>query len=385
MQEKPLLQNIKMIETVKVVKVNELRKFIDLPHDIYKGDDNYVPELFMEQKKLFDKKKNPFFSHSSAEFFLAYKDGLPVGRIAAIRNNNYLDFQGTKEGFFGFFDCIDDQDVANALLNTACQWVKAQGLEKITGPENYTVNESCGILTEGFDRPPVIGMPYNKPYYRKLLEGFDMQTAMKLTAYQINSGEMARQAVKGKNIFKYRLAKQGITIRPFNMKDFNAEVDKFHKIYNDSFSENWGFVPLTLEEFRYQATGLKSVADPDLVLFAEKEKELIGFITTLPDYNQVFKQLKRGRLLPFGWLKILRAKKYIDRVRISIMGIKKEYRKSGVGAIFYARIFEQAKRKKLFYGEGSYVMENNEVMQKSIEFLGGNIYKRYRIYEKSLI
>ncbi|MCW8965671.1 MAG: GNAT family N-acetyltransferase, partial [Candidatus Pacearchaeota archaeon] len=259
-----------------------------------------------------------------------------------------------------------------------------QGLEKITGPENYTVSESCGILTEGFDRPPVIGMPYNKPYYRKLLEGFDMQTAMKLVAYQINSGEIAHHTVRSKNIFKYRLSKEGITIRSFNMKDFNAEVDKFHKIYNDSFSENWGFVPLTREEFRYQAAGLKSVAVPDLVLFAEKDNELIGFITTLPDYNQVFKQIKRGRLLPFGWLKMLRAKKDIDCVRISIMGIKKEFRKSGVGAIFYARIFEQANRKNLFYGEGSYVMENNEAMQKSIEFLGGRIYKRYRIYEKRL-
>lgn len=374
-----------MIEIKKVANKRDLKRFIDLPHELNKGIKQYVPELFIEQKKLFNKNKNPFFKHSSADFFLAFQNRKVVGRIVAIKNENYIEFSGNNYGFFGFFECVNDQSVANALFETAYSWLKDNGLEKMIGPENYTVNESCGILTQGFEFPPAIGMPYNQEYYKKLYEGFGFKTCKKLCAYSMNSENIPPQVYKLKKMGEKQLKKLGILIRPINMKDFDNEIEKFYKIYNSSFNDNWGFVPLTKKEFRFQADGLKDIAIPDIVLFAEKDEEVIGFILTLPDYNQVFIKIKRGRLFPFGLINLLKYKRKIDACRISVMGIKKEYRRMGIAPVLYAGIFESTHNKKIYKGEASYVMDDNRVMSKNIEFLDGKINKRYEIFEKDVL
>ena len=373
-----------MIEIIKVKNKKELKRFIDFPHTLYKGVKQYVPELFGEQKKLFNQEKNPFFKHSKADFFIAYKDGVVSGRIVAIKNNNYIKYHVEKTGFFGFFECINDEEVADALFKTAYEWVRAEGVEKLVGPENYTINESCGILTEGFEYPPVLGMPYNLSYYKELYENFGFRIAMNLSAYRLSSLQIPSFAKRSMRISERQLVRNKITIRPINMKDFDAEIGRFHKIYNASFKENWGFVPLTEDEFRFQADGLKQIADPELVLFAEKDGEVIGFITTLPDYNQLFIKIKRGRLFPIGIFTFLLNRKKIDGCRVSIIGIKDEFRKLGIAPVLYGRIFEASHRKKLYMGEASYVMENNKVMRKNIEAIGGEVYKKYELYEKDV-
>jgi len=373
-----------MIKIVKVQNQKELAAFIDFPHELYNDDKCYVPELFVSQKELMDKKKHPFFLHSDADFFLAYNDNKIVGRIAAIHNNNYNKFAGENVGFFGFYESYEDYNICEALLNTAKDWIKNRGLNAMLGPENYSTNETCGLLIDGYDLPPVIMMTYNKKYYEVFFEKYGLHKKMDLYAYFLKTDETPERVLQVTRGIEERLKRNGITIRNIDMKKFKEEVKNIKKVYNAAWQANWGFVPMTSEEFDHLASELKMIVDPSFTLIAEHNGEIIGFSLTIPDVNQIFIRIKRGRLFPTGLIKLLYYKKKINVVRVITLGILDNYRKLGVDACFYAKTIEIAAQKNVIGGEASWILENNVLMNRALANLNGKIYKTYRIYETKI-
>jgi hypothetical protein len=373
-----------MITIKKVETKKELTQFIDFPHDLYKDNPFYVPELFMSQKALLDKKKSNFHKHSKADYFLALKDGKIAGRIAAIRNNNHIEFTGEQVGFFGFFDVINDYRVAEMLLDTAKDWIKSEGLTAVFGPENYSGNETCGSLIEGFDSSPVAMMTYNFPYYNEFLEKYGFTKAMDLLAYRLDTDTMPEKLIQVSKLLENRLKQHDIVIRNLNMKDWDKELIGFRKVYNEAWQQNWGFVPMTDAEFSAMCDELKMIVIPDFVFIAEKNGEMIGISATIPDIYQIFKHIPRGRLFPFGLFKYLYYRKKIDIVRVIILGVLNEHRRLGLDAVFYAKTVEMARKYKIKFGEASWILENNEMMNKALVNIGGYVYKKYRIFRKDI-
>ncbi len=362
----------------------QLPEFIDFPHDLYANDPNYVPMLFMEQETLLNPKKSPFFKHSTATYFLAMRDGKPVGRIAAILNRNHIAFAGRQEGFFGFFDVINDQIVANALLNTAMKRLREQGISKVIGPANFSTNETCGLLVENFDEPPFIMNTYNAPYYIQLLENYGFTKNVDLLCYELLGSNMPTEVMEFADKLEKRLVERGVTIRQIDMKHYDREIEQFLPVYNASWSENTGFVPMTPEEVKQIGKDLKQIIDPDFVYFAEKDGKIIGVSLSIPNVNEIQIKLKRGRLFPFGVFKLLFGLKKIKSIRILALGTLKEYRRLGVDVIFYVRNFRTGLRKGIPRGEASWILENNEMMNRALEHIHGKVYRKYRLYEKTI-
>lgn len=361
-----------------------LRKFIDFPHDLYDRDPNYVPMLFIEQEALLNPKKSPFFKHSSAAYFLALRDGRIAGRIAAILNRNHIAYTGRQEGFFGFFDAINDQETANALLDTATKWLREQGMAKVIGPANFSTNETCGLLVENFDEPPFVMNTYNAPYYMELLEHYGFAKQVDLLCYELVDSDLPYDVMEFADKLEQRLAERGVTIRQIDMKNFKRELDRFLPVYNASWAENTGFVPMTPDEVRQIAKDLKPVIDPDFVYFAEKEGKIIGVALSIPNINEIQIKMKRGRLFPFGIFKLFFGLKKIKSIRILALGTMKEYRRLGIDVIFYVRTMRTGLRKGIPRGEASWILENNDMMNRALEHIRGKVYRKYRLYEKTI-
>lgn len=371
-----------MIDIIKVESKKQLQQFIDFPHDLYEGDPNYVPMLFMEQEALLNPKKSPFWLHSKAVYFLAKKDGKTLGRVAAIRNNNHIAFTGRQEGFFGFFDVVNDFEIAQKLLDTAADWLRKEGLGKMIGPASFSTNEVVGMLVENFDEPPTIMNPYNAPYYAQLVEKYGFAKQTDLLCYKLMTAEMPQELVEFAQKLEARLAQRGIVIRSVNMKNFKQEMERFLPVYNASWTENTGFVPMTDAEIRQIGKDLRPVIDPDFVYFAEKDGKIIGVSLTIPNVNEVQVKLKRGRLFPFGFIKLLLGLKKIKTVRILALGTLKEYRRLGIDVCFYVRNITTAQRKGILWGEASWILENNELMNRALLQINAKVYRKYRLYEK---
>ncbi len=373
------------IRIEKVESRQALAQFIDFPHDLFAGDPNYVPELFMAQEALLNREKSPFFKHSTAEYFMARSsEGKVVGRIAAIRNNNYIEFTGDKAGFFGFFDVIEDYDVAQALLNVAVDWLRGEGLERVIGPTNLSTNETCGILIENFDEPPFVLTTYNRPYYAEFLDRYGFAKHSDLLSYELFSDQLDPKLQAIGEQLEARLARRGITIRTINMKAFEQEVEKFLTIYNAAWDQNLGFVPMTEAEVRQMGKDLKMALDPDLVFFAEKDGEVIGAGLTVPNLNEVFIKMPRGRLFPTGFFKFLFGRKSIKSVRVVALGILPQYRRIGLDVCMYVRSYQTARRKGIHRAEASWILENNELMNRALVQMGGKVFRKHRVYEKAL-
>ena len=370
---------------IKIIEVKDsksLRQFIHFPWKIYKGNDYWVPPLILDLKKLFNKKKYPFFQHSDADFFIAERDGEIVGRIAAIDNNNHNRHSGEKTGFWGFFESIDDQCVANALLKTAEKWVQKKGLRIIRGPMNYSTNETCGLLTDGFEESPAIMMAYNPQYYVKLIENAGFKKSMDLNAWYTKTA--AEVPTKIARVGERVIRNNDISIRQLNMKDFWGDIEILKKIYNDAWTTNWGFVPMTDSEFEFMAKELKPVVEPRMILIAEKEGEPVGFVIALPDFNRVLKRIN-GRLLPTGIFKLLYLSRNIKAVRVITLGVIKKYQNlSGIGAALYFDIYKRAIDIGFIDCEFSWILGNNTLMNRSAKVLGANLYKRYGLFDKAL-
>jgi GNAT superfamily N-acetyltransferase len=374
-----------LIKIRKVETENDRMKFIRLPWELYKDDKYWVPPLIFDARKNLDRNKNPFFKHAEFDMFLAERDGNAVGRIAAIKNDNHNNFHKDKAGFFGFFETIDDSDVSDMLLETACQWCKDKGMDDIRGPVNPSTNDECALLIDGFDSSPVFLMTYNPPHYKDKIEGFGFEKAMDMYAFRIPAEVITDSKVMNKLERMAGMIKQrsNIVTRNINMKELESEVRKIEEVYNSAWENNWGFVPLTTEEFDYMAESLKMVVDPNLVIFAEVDGKPAGFTLALPDFNQVLKKMN-GRLLPLGFFKLMYYKRKIDWLRVIIMGVKPEYQKRGIDSVFYLETIKNGNSGGYGGAEISWVLEDNMAMRQTAEKLGAKIYKTYRIYNKHL-
>lgn len=373
-----------MVTIKKVENKADKAKFIDFVHDLYKDDPNYVPELFIAQSDLMNPAKNPFFKHSKADLFIAERDGKVVGRIAAIRNNNYNEFTNSKVGFFGFFDVIDHYEVAKKLFDTVTDWVKNEGLTSIIGPTNFSTNETCGLLIDGYDSPPMVMMTYNKPYYKEFLEKYGFGQQMDLVAYTLDPMDMPEKLLRLAKGVEERLKRKGITIRKINMKNFANEVERVKEIYNAAWDKNWGFVPMTDDEFRHMGKDMKMILDKDFAYVAEQNGKMIGFSLTIPNVNEIFITIKRGRLFPTGLFKLLMNKSKIKSVRVITLGVLEEHRKLGIDVVFYAMNMETARSKKIKHAEASWILESNKEMNSPLLSINAKPYKKYRIFEKKI-
>lgn len=372
-----------MMKIVEVKSKEELKEFIDFPHELYKNDPNYVPELFIAQRDLLT--THPFHKHNSLQCFLLYKDDKIIGRICAILNNAYNTLNNTNDGFFGFYDVINDKVASIMLIDRAREWLKFKDVKKkIIGPVNFSTNESCGLLVEGFDSPPVVMMPYNAPYYADLLANSGFHKQVDLLAWKFEGDNYDDRSVKLMDRLEERLKRNEITIRKINMKNFKQESESLREIYNKAWDKNTGFVPLNDEEFDYQAKDLKLVLDPDFCLVAEQNGKLVGFGAAIPDMNQIQIKIKKGRLLPTGIFKLLFGKKKVTGIRILLLGVIDGYRKMGIEACLYGGIIKAYRAKGLKYAEAGWTLEHNDLVNNAIIAIKGVPYKRYRIYERLL-
>jgi len=371
-----------MKKIVEVKSKKELAAFIDFPHDLYKNDPMYVPELFIAQKDLLT--THPFHKHSSLQCFLLYDGNQITGRIAAILNNAHNEFNGTNDGFFGFFDVINDQESAKLLIETAEKWLREKKVSTIIGPVNFSTNETAGLLIKGFNYPPVVMMPYNAEYYIGLLEGLGLKKKVDLIAWRFEGDAYDDRSVKLLERLEERLNRNEITIRKINMKKFKEDAAKLREVYNGAWDKNMGFVPLNDEEYDYQAKDLKLILDPDFCYLAEKNGEIVGFGAAIPDINQIQQRIPRGRLLPTGIFKLLFGLKKVTGIRILLLGVVEGYRKQGIEACIYGNIIKTYKRKGFKYAEASWTLEHNDLVNNAIKAIQGDPYKTYRIYEKAL-
>jgi GNAT superfamily N-acetyltransferase len=368
----------------RVVRRAELDAFIRLPWALYAGDSCWVPPLLADVRAALDARKHPFHRHADIELFLALRGGTPVGRIAAIDNRAYNEFQGSNVGFFGLFECTEDADAAHALLMAAEDWLLARGRTGVEGPMNLSTNDelySPGVLIDGFDRPPAVMMAHTPPYYARLLESAGYVGVKDLLAYWADGTDGLPARFMGALERAQRAAQ--VTIRPLDMKRFDAEVGVIQEIYNSAWEQNWGFVPMTPAEIEYMAKHLKPVVNPRLCGMAEIEGEPVGFALALPEYNQALRHVN-GRLLPFGVFKLLWHRRHINAIRVITLGLKPPHRHKGIDGMLIAHIFREAYRIGIPRGECSWILEENTAMRRGIERVGGSVYKTYRVYGKPL-
>lgn len=372
-----------MKKIVPVTSKRELAAFIDFPHDLYENDPNYVPELFIAQRDLLT--THPFHKHSSLQCFLAYENNKIIGRIAGIFNTNHNLYNKRNDGFWGFFDCIDDQETANMLFAAALQWVKGKGADqKFIGPVNFSTNEACGLLIEGFDSPPFLLQTYNYPYYASLIENADFVKQVDLIAWHWEGSNYDDKSVRLLTALQERLKRNNIVIRKVDLKNFKAETAKLREVYNSAWDQNTGFVPLNDDEFDYLAKDLKLILDPDFALVAEQNGKIVAFGLALPNFNEVLQKVKRGRLLPTGIFKILLNKNKVRSLRIYALGVVDGFRKMGIEACLYGTIIKEYKRKGFLHAEAGWTLEHNTLINEAIIAIKGDPYKKYRIYEKSI-
>ncbi|MDP8240769.1 MAG: hypothetical protein P9X24_16905 [Candidatus Hatepunaea meridiana] len=355
-------------------------EFIRFPYRLHKKHPAWVPPLISEIKSSLDIQKNPFYEHASIELFQAHRDNKVVGRIAVIIDQNFIEVQGEQIGQFGFFDCIDDQDVAEALLNHAAKHLKDNSMRMMLGPTNPSMNDELGVLIDAFDIPPAIKMIWNPSYYPALFEKAGFEKAMDLFAYTMSKDEASERLIRlGKAILK----RTKVDLRKINMKKFDQEVKALLDVYNSAWSDNWGFVPWTEAEFEHGAKSLKQVIDPDIVLVAEVNGKPVGFSLALPDINYALKHIN-GRLFPFGLPILLWHSRKIDRIRILILGVIKEYRGRGIDTAMYYETFRISTDKGYQSCEMSWILEDNEPMNRAAKMMGAKKYKTYRLYERRL-
>ncbi len=363
----------------------DLKRFIDFPYRLHRGDPLWVPPLRMDVKGMLDRKKNPFFQHAEAEYFLAEREsgragGEIVGRIAAIDNRAHNEFHDENVGFFGFFECADEQPVANALFGAAADWLEERGRALMRGPTSFSTNDECGLLVDGFDTPPTVLNPHNPPYYVALVEAAGFSRAKDLLQFQSTNPTMPERLLRAAQLLAQR---KKITLRRINMKRFDQEIEHIKRLYNAGWEKNWGFIPMTDAEIDHLAKQLKPVLVPDLVVFVEREGEVIGFAAALPDLNVALKKNPSGRIFP-GIIKVLLASRKITRIRILLLGLLPEYRKTGADALMYHWIWEKGTALGYRWAEGGWILDDNVAMKNGLLRIGFEPYKTLRLYDRPL-
>ncbi len=361
-----------------VLTARDRRAFIDLPHRLYAGDPNWVPPLSRDIQGFLDSPRHPIAADADLAFFLAERDQRIVGRIGVCHNHAHLRHHQDGAGFFGFFEVEDDPHVSAALLERARQWLRERGLTVLRGPCSPSTNYECGLFIEGDPGPPVLMMAYNPAYYARHLEGFGLSKAQDLLAYVL---EREHTDVARWDRLAERVAtRTGATIRRLDFSRFAEEVRLINLLYQDAWGDNWGFVPMNQAEMDRMAKELRPLVLGWATTFITLNGEDVGFRLSLPDYNRVLIRL-RGRLFPFGFLRVLWAKSRIPFHRCLLMGIAKQYRHLGLDALLYRDITEQSFQHGVPASEASWLLESNQAMVNTAQRAGGRLSRRYRIYE----
>ena len=375
-----------MTASYQVSRVNgskDQSEFLNLAWRIYKDDPNWVPPLRLNIMELVGFRKHPFYDNATIENFLVRKAGLVVGRISAIVNHGHNQRFEEKRGFFGFFECLDDQQAANALFAAACKHLVSQGMTDVRGPCNPGLNYEVALLVDGFDTPPTFMMTYNPPYYEKLIVSCGFAKCEDCYAYEGVVAEIANLDPKLTFVVTELKRRFNVKVRRFNLKRFTEEVNLFLNIYNKSLVATWGFVPLSPAEVAHQAKGLRHLLVPELTTVIEVDGKPIGSGLALLDFNPVIKQIN-GRLFPFGFIKLMLSKRKLKRVRLMSTNVLPEFQRWGFGLLALERMLPDILKMGITHGEFSWVLESNHLSRSSLERGGVRRAKTYRFYDRSL-
>ena len=373
------------VEIRSVSGGKDLKRFIDLPYALHANSPQWVPPLKLERRLFLHRKMNAFFTHGEAEYFLALRDGRVVGRISAHVNDAFNDYQRKNWGWFGFLELEDDQVVLDALLGAAERWLRERGKERMVGPASFTMNDESGVLIEGYERKPMIAQPWNPPYYRERLEQAGMAKAIDLLMWSLDvSGRDKVLPVIWELAGKVE-SEHGIRVRPMRRWQLRKDMDAFAEVYNSAWSKNWDFVPYSKKDLDAYAQELQLVFDKHWFMIAERidDGEVVAMAITVPDVNEVLAKMN-GRLLPFGWWHFLNKGRIIKRLRVGFLGVKPEYQHTGVAARLYELHYDAAEARPQSGGEMGWILETNTPMNRGMEAMGGEVVKRYRMFERVL-
>lgn len=362
-----------------ITSKKDIKAFIKFPYSIYRDNPYWVPPLNADIKSRIDTKKNPFYKHAERELFIAERDGVIVGRIGAVKNDLHNKHNDDNIGFFGFFECIDDQEVANALFDATKTWLKEKGFDAMRGPANPSSNDEYGLLLEGFDDSPRLMMAYTPKYYLDLCEGYGFKKEKDLFAYKLENKKVT-SSEKLARVAEIARKRSRIVVRSADLKNFKPELEKIKAVYNGAWAPNWGFVPMTEEEIDNMAKEMKPLVEPKILLIGEIDDRPVGFALVLRDYNFIIKKLK-GKLFPFGFLKLYTQRKKVPWARVLTLGIIPEFQKRGLDAVFYWEVVNRAYEIGIEFGEASWILEDNEMMNRGAKVMNGELYKKYRIYQ----
>jgi GNAT superfamily N-acetyltransferase len=367
-------------EVAPVLGRAEMDAFVAFPYDLHRGDPAWTPPLRRDARAVLDPARNPFFEHADERLFLARRGGRVLGRIAAIHDRLHDQVHGGRVGSFGFFESVDDPGVAAALFDAAAEWLAPRGRAVLRGPMSPSINDEAGLLVDGFDTPSVLMMPHNPRYYPALLEGAGFRKVKDLLAFQSAGTSLPERLASATDLVRRRY---GVECRPIDMKRFSAEVALIRRLFNAGWEENWDHLPLTDGEVDYLARRLKPLLVPDLVAFAERGGEPVGFAAALPDFNVALRANRSGRLFP-GILKVLWASRRITRLRVLLLGVVPAWRGRGVDAVLYRHVWDNGRARGYDWAEAGWILEDNHAMVNGLTRMGFEVYKTYRVYERPI-
>ncbi len=362
----------------------DVTRFLKVSYGIYRDDPNWVAPLLMDLKKVFTD-ANPLFEHAVMQLWIATRGGQDVGRIAGIIDHSHNRAAKEPAAFFGFFESVDDPEVSRRLFTTVADWTRKAGLQRLLGPMNPTTNDECGLLVDGFDSPPVLMMTYNPRYYVKLVEAAGYRKAKDLLAFHMDLAKIPMDRL-GRIATKIRQRNPTLTFRPMRRKTMEQDLVKVKEVYNAAWQDNWGFVPMTDAELDFMAERLKPLLMEGLIWLAEAGTEPVGFLLALPDYNVALKPLQ-GRLLTpklLGFIPYLLGWKCPPRTRVITLGVKDKYRGKGLESAMLIEGLKVGIDAGVTESEASWILEDNVMMCRMLEAIGGRVYKTYRIYERGV-
>lgn len=365
---------------VPVSGFRQRRQFLHFPWTLYKSDPYWIPPLRMDQREMVGYARHPFYDRNEIQTFLAYRNGKPCGRIAAILNRGHIERYHDNRGFFGFFESIDDQEVADGLFEAARQWFAQRGIHALRGPCNPSLNYALGLLVDGFDSSPKFMMTYNPPYYERLIENYGFRKTQDLYAYWGHIDWLPKVAARYGHIADQLVEHHGLKLRPLNPRRFVEEVKMFLDIYNRSLVNTWGFVPMSDREVRHLANGLRYLIVPELAIGAEIEGRPVGAAFALLDYNPRIRQIN-GRLFPLGFLRLLFGRRRIKGMRVISANVIPEFQRLGVGLALLHGLAPRVVEWGIQEVEFSWVLESNSLSRGALEKGGAKIAKTYRLYD----
>ncbi|HET8822767.1 MAG TPA: hypothetical protein VFM57_14575 [Thermoleophilaceae bacterium] len=372
------------VEVAPVSSRADMREFIELPFRLHSNAEGWIPPLRIERWHFLHPRTGAFYKRGEAELFLARRRGNVVGRISAQIDSAYNEFHGDATGMFGFLELEDDVEVLRRLLDAAEGWLRERGRDRMLGPMDFTMNDESGVLIEGFGLEPMVRQAWHPPYYQRLCEEAGLEKAVDTFMWSLHISGRDQVMPIIWELAEQLEPKHGIRIRKMTRRHLRRDLDAFGELYNEAWARNFGFVPYSKEDLDAYAGELQLAYDRPWFMIAEdSEGKTVGMAITVPDLNQVLKRMN-GRLLPLGWWHFLNRRRIIDRCRVGFLGVRPAYQHTGVAAGLYAEHFDMAEATRVKGGEMGWILETNKAMNRAMEAMGGEIVKKYRVYERSL-